>query len=328
MLVFPRTLAEATAATGDFRAGGTDLQDRRRLRVSGGPLVDLRDLAGLDGITWQADGSLVLGAQVTISQLASDAKIAAAYPGLAQAAAGLATPQIRSVATVAGNLLQQVRCWYYRHPTLRCLRSGGESCLAREGDHLFHVCFDRGPCVAPHPSTLATALLAYAGSVELSDGRFLAATQLFGDGSDPRQSHTLASGQLLAHIVLPPPAANERAIYLRATNRTRAEWPLVEVVARLFSDASGPQAAVVVGGVAPIPLRLPNVEQALRGPLQPAELEAAAQRATDGAKALPQTEYKLELLRGLVLTALEKLVAAPTSRAAASPDRSPTHGTL
>src|SRR6202000_291503 len=101
----------------------------------------------------------------SIATIAADPRLGAAYPGLTAAAAGLATPQIRQVATLGGNLAQRSRCWYYRDPHIACFKKGGSSCPAREGNHLYGVAFDLGPCVAPHPSTLAAALLAYDATI-------------------------------------------------------------------------------------------------------------------------------------------------------------------
>ncbi len=306
MMLFPRTLEELAGQRGTPRAGGTDLQDRRRLGLSTGPIVDLRDLTGLDAITWNPDGSVAIGARTTIAQLAADDQLKARYPGFAAAAGGLATPQIREVATLGGNLLQQVRCWYYRHPNLRCLRSGGTSCLAREGDHLFHACFDQGPCAAPHPSTMAAALLAYDATVELRDGQRLTAAELVGNGSDPTQSHSLQPGQLLTRVHLPPAVPGELGAYLRATNRTRAEWPLVEAVVRVrLAGGSFEQVAIALGGVANTPLRIQALEAALAG--QPATLKVIDDRskvAVNGAKPLPGTGYKLDLIPGVIASAL------------------------
>ena len=108
---------------------------------------------------------LRIGAYTTIAAIAADKQIAAAYPGIVAAAQGLATPQIRHLATLGGNLAQRSRCWYYRNPHIACLKKGGTDCPARDGNHLYGVAFDLGPCVAPHPSTMAAALLAYDATI-------------------------------------------------------------------------------------------------------------------------------------------------------------------
>src|SRR5487761_968603 len=155
----------ADAGSAEFRAAGTDLSERRRSGISRGPLIDLVPSPDMPGLDWTEDGAVRIGALTTIAAIASDSRIASGYPGLAAAAAGLATPQIRHLATLGGNLAQRSRCWYFRNPQTGCLKKGGSTCPARHGNHLYGVAFDLGPCVAPHPSTMATALLAYDASV-------------------------------------------------------------------------------------------------------------------------------------------------------------------
>lgn len=313
MIVFPTRLADATGHEGEIRAGATDLQERRRLGLAGGALVDLRDVTEARDIAAAGDG-LRIGALATIAALADHAQVRAAYPALALAAGGLATPQIRAVATVAGNLLQRSRCWYFRAPESTCLKKGGAMCQARAGDHLYHACFDLGPCVAVHPSTLAMALLTYDAKVGIVGGAPRSIGELLGDGSDPRRENRLAPGEVIESVLLPAPAAGERGAYVRAIARARAEWPLVEVGARLgVHDGKIAWAAVAAGGVAPVPLRLGAVEAALVGRAAAIEgLADAAAAATDGAKPLPMTGYKLELLQGAVLEAIERALAGET----------------
>jgi xanthine dehydrogenase YagS FAD-binding subunit len=312
MIAFPRTPEEAVAASGEFRAGGTDVQERLRSGVSRGPIIDLRELAGLDVVQWGQKGAATIGALVPIAVLAADGRVRRSYPGLTAAAGRLATPQIREVGTVGGNLLQRNRCWYYRHPATSCFKKGGDSCPARPGNHLHGVCFDLGPCVAPHPSTLGMALVAYEGVVNCHGGAPRSVAALFGDGSDPRNDHQLAPGELVTSISLPHPRPGERAAYFRVMSRADAEWPLVEVVARL-APAGGviDFARVAVGGVAPVPLRLPQVEELLVGQRATGQtLRRAAAASTRHADPLPMTGYKVELLAGAVLTTLERAMAS------------------
>lgn len=316
-LELPTSLDAALGRSGEPRAGGTDLTERRKLHLSRGTVVDLRDVPGLDAITWR-EGQLHLGALVTLAAVAEHPDVRARYPAVAATAAAVATPQIRARATVGGNLLQHVRCWYYRRPGADCLKSGGSGCPARAGDHLFHACFDLGPCVAPHPSSLATALLAHDVRVEVAGDREHTLASLYGDASDARRQHMLPPGALLTGVGLGAPLAAEQAAYVRATSRARAEWPLVEVVARLVVAGDQLQTArVTVGGVANLPLRLSAVEALLVGkPAKPETLAAAAAVAADGARPLAGTAYKLDLLRGAVLDALEHALAQPPTQAA------------
>jgi xanthine dehydrogenase YagS FAD-binding subunit len=304
----PSTLEEARQAAGEYRAGGTDLQQRLRSGVSSGPPVDLGLLPGLDRVEWDERGAARIGALVPIATIAGDSRLAAAYPGLAGAAAALATPQIRAAGTLGGNLLQGNRCWYYRHPDISCLKKGGEDCPARTGNHLLGVCFDLGPCVAPQPSTLGMALLAYEAQVEVAGGASRPVAALYGDGSDGRHDHQLGEHEILTAIHMPPPLEGERAAYFRATSRALAEWPLVEAVVRLaVADGTIESARLAVGGVAPIPLRLQLVEEALTGKrASPEVLEHAASLAADGASPLPMTHYKVHLLPHTVREALNR----------------------
>jgi xanthine dehydrogenase YagS FAD-binding subunit len=305
------TAAAMTAATpaAEFRAGGTDLSERRRSGVSRGPLVDLTASPDMSGIAWGADCAARIGAFTTIATIASDSQIAAVYPGLAASAQGLATPQIRQLATLGGNLAQRSRCWYFRNPQIACLKKGGTDCPARAGNHLYGVAFDLGPCVAPHPSTMAMALLAYDATITTDQRSGLTIRDVLGDGSNGTADHALAPGEMIRSIELPPPLTAERALYKRAISRTHAEWPLVEVCARaVVRNGKFEVVRCAAGGIAPVPLRLSALEAALQGKAaDAANISNAACLATEGAKPLPMTGYKLDLLRGLVQDLLERL---------------------
>ena len=299
-------VADARAA--EFRASGTDLSERRRSGVSRGPLIDIPPSPEMTGIAWDARGAARIGALTPIAAVAADERLAAAYPGIAAAAQGLATPQIRRVATLGGNLAQRSRCWYFRNPRIDCLKKGGATCPAREGNHLYGVAFDLGPCVAPHPSTMAAALMTYDATVRTSQRPALAIEQLLGDGSDGTADNALHPGEMIEAIILPPPTPGERAAYRRAIGRAMAEWPLAEVAARVVVEAGAFRfVRLTAGGVAPVPVRLTAAEAAAKGaPATSATIAAAARAAIEGAKPLPMTAYKLDLLRGLVRDCLER----------------------
>jgi xanthine dehydrogenase YagS FAD-binding subunit len=296
-------------AAAEFRAAGTDLSERRRSGVSRGPLIDIT--SGERGISWGEDGAATLGALTTIAAIAADTRLGAAYPGIAASAQGLATPQVRHLATLGGNLAQRSRCWYFRNPHIDCLKKSGSTCPARSGNHLYGVAFDLGPCVAPHPSTMASALLAYDARITTDRRDGLTIAELLGDGSNGRADHALPLGEMITKIVLPAPLAGERGAYKRAISRTYAEWPLVEVCARVgIADGKFQLVRLAAGGIAPVPLRLTTCERMLQGkPANAAVIAAAAKQATSGAKPLPMTTYKLDLLEGLVRDLLERLVA-------------------
>jgi xanthine dehydrogenase YagS FAD-binding subunit len=307
------TSAAMSVATpiAEFRAAGTDLSERRRSGVSKGPLIDIAAAPDLTSMHWGADGTLRIGASTTIAAIAADTAIAAAYPGIAAAALGLATPQIRHLATLGGNLAQRSRCWYFRNPHIACLKKGGTDCPARSGNHLYGVAFDLGPCVAPHPSTMAAALLAYDASIITNQRDRLTIGEAFGDGSNGAADNALSPGEMIRGIELPSVLPNERARYKRAISRSYAEWPLVEVCARaVIRDGAFQFVRLTAGGIAPVPLRLIASEAVLQGkPASAATIATAARQATMGAKPLPMTGYKLDLLEGVVRDLLEQVAA-------------------
>lgn len=305
------SVTSAAISPAEFRAAGTDLSERRRSGVSHGPLIDLVRPTGASEIAWDENGAARISAFTTIGTLAANAKLAAAYPGLAAAAAGLATPQIRHMATLGGNLAQRSRCWYFRDPHIACLKKGGDACPARDGNHLYGVAFDLGPCVAPHPSTMAAALLAYDATVTTNQRQHLGIAALLGNGSNGHADNLLAPSEIIESIDLDVPAADERALYRRAISRSHAEWPLVEVVVRaVIADGTFRLARVTAGGIAPVPLRLEAAEAVLQGAAtNAATIDKAVAQSTVGAKPLPMTGYKLDLLRGLMRDLLERIVA-------------------
>ncbi|MFE2125747.1 FAD binding domain-containing protein [Streptomyces amritsarensis] len=307
-------LADAVRARGgELRAGGTDTGARQRSGVSAGPFTDLHGAAGLHGTAALPEGGLRIGALTTLAELAADPQVRAGWPALAASAGTAATPQIRAAGTLGGNLLQRNRCWYFRNPHVSCLQKGGAGCPAREGDHHFGVVGGAGRCIIPHPSTLAMALLTYDARVEVHDEEPRSVADLYGDGDLlHRADHLLPPYRILTAVRLPAPLPGERAACHRATSRAHAEWPLVEATARLaFDGATVTHAAVAAGGVARVPLRLPEVEAALIGrEATPEALAAAAATVLARCRPLPQTGYKTTLFRDTVLEVLEQAAGA------------------
>lgn len=309
MLYKAKNLEEAYKLKGEFRAGATDFSARYKLGMRPNDIVDISELEDLTKISWNEDGSVYIGALVKIETLANDEKIKNHYPALAQAAGGLATPQIRAMATVGGNLLQRTRCWYYRHPQFKCFKKGGNTCPARTGNHQFGVCFDLGPCVYPHPSTLGMAFLCYEASVAIFQNFPITIEQLYGLGANPNSDHKLGQGDLLTHIILPKAIDNERGLYTRTISRFEAEWPLVEMATRMVTKNNLVHSLkIALGGVANVPIRALRAENALIGKAMTYQnIEHAAERAISEAKPLPMTGYKVDLVYGTVLDNLLKI---------------------
>ena len=319
----PSSLDEATGAEGTMRAGGTDLEALRRLGlVDDGATVDLDGIAALRGIDRDGAGWRI-GAMERVSAVATHSDLGTAYPGLVATAGSLANPHIRQVATVGGSLLQRTRCPYFRHRDVTCVKSGATGCPAREGDHHHGVVFDRGPCIAPHPSSIGMALLAHDAQVTVHNRADRSIDALYGDGSDPTRDHQLEAGGILTGVRLGTPVPGERAAYWRTNSRFYAEWPLVEALARVVvEDGVVSFARVAVGGVAPVPLNLAHVSEAIEGTSgDGVAIEHAASCSADAAEPLPGTVYKVELLRRTVYHVLEAAITATAHTETATHER-------
>jgi len=314
-----RVLAQPEARL--YRAGGVDLLDRMKEGLEApAELVELASLQGQLGQQLRAlnpttTGGWELGALVTLAQLAEHAELDAGHAALRQAAASAATPGIRNLATLGGNLLQRPRCWYFRSADLSCLKKGGSTCLAITGEHKYHAILGGGPSFIVHPSTLASALLALDARVEISgeSTRTIPIAELFvGPRTDPTREHSLAPGELLVRVLLPA-SPSSRSSYAVAKEKQSHDWPLAEAVVNLSLEAGVIKAArVVLGHVAPVPWRSPEAEAALVGHKPDAALFArAAAAALAPARPLKHNAYKIPLARGLLREALHRAADLP-----------------
>jgi xanthine dehydrogenase YagS FAD-binding subunit len=293
-------------------AGGTDLLTLMKADiVTPRQLIDIKRADSLSGSIEETSDGLTLGALTTLAEIETHPLIAERYPALAEAAAIAATPQLRHMATIGGNLLQRPRCWYYRSRHFHCWLKGGDTCHARDGENREHALFSDSPCIAVHPSDLATALVALDASVRLRDAsgeRTVLLTDFFAQPTDDRRTETtLRSDELILSVQLP--ATDMTSTYLKAMDRKVWAFALVGVAAALCLDGDQiVDARLVLGGVAPIPWRVLDAEQALTGsPPTAATFEGAADLALSGAHALEHNEYKLPLARALVRRALEAI---------------------
>lgn len=310
----PQSLDDAVALQiGDqdaqFLAGGTDLLTLLKADLlEPSQLVDIKRLAELDAAVTLNGETLRIGALATLSDLEFDPLVAAHAPALAEAAALAASPQLRNMATIGGNLLQRPRCWYYRDPEIACWLKGGADCPARDGENQLHAVFDVSPCVAVHPSDPAAALLAHDAEVAVR-GPQGSRTQSLADLFAPptaewRRETTLVPGEIITALLVP--AAGGRSTYLKAMDRQTWAFALVGAAVRV-RQAGGPisEARVVLSGVANTPRRAPAAEAVLVGQVpDDALLDAAADAALAGAQPLAKNGYKLQLARALVRRAL------------------------
>jgi xanthine dehydrogenase YagS FAD-binding subunit len=325
----PRTVQEAIALLQPDEpestrplAGGTDLLTLMKADIAApARLVNLKRLQGLPaGIEESSGGGLTLGALVTLAELEGHALVAQRYTALAEAVALAATPQLRNMATLGGNLLQRPRCWYFRQARFPCWLKGGETCHARDGENELHALFGGGPCHAVHPSDLAAALLALDAEVRLIGTKGTRTLQLgdfFALPEAGRRCETvIGTDELLLSVLLPAPAAGACSTYLKAMDRKSWAFALVGVAAALRVEHGRITGArLVLSGVAPIPWRVAAAEQALQGEkLNDALIARAASVAFEDAKPLEQNGYKRRLGEALVRRALQRLASSELLR--------------
>lgn len=288
-----------------FASGGTDLlQLVKDHIVSPDVIVNLKTIPNLNQITRSSSG-LSIGGQVTLAELSRHDLVRRDYAVLAHAAESVATPQIRNVGTLAGNIAQRPWCWYYRNG-FSCYKNGGNQCFSFAGENQFHAIFGGGPSYIVHPSDTAPALVALGATFRIvgpSGERRVPAAEFF---VLPRQNaaneNVLGEHEVLASIDLPAPKAGSRGHYFKVTDREAWTHAVVSAAVVLEMDGQTCRSAqVVLGGVAPIPWRVPAVEQMLVGQTITEDLAArAAETAVSGARALSKNAYKIPMTKGVV----------------------------
>lgn len=292
-------------------AGGTDLLGELKARLrSPKRLVNLKTLSKLREISYSPRAGLKLGALVTLAEIERHPVIRERFSVLAQAASSAATPQLRNMGTVGGNLCQKPRCWYYRHKLFECWLKGGEKCFAEDGENKYHAILGANRCHAVHPSDLAPALIALDATIRVVgpdiDGE-IALEELYTKPTESRRQMTiLGPGELITEIRVPTPKSGARGVYLKAIERQSWSFALVSVAAQMsFEGERIADARLVLGGVAAIPWRAKDSEKILIGQKFSEELaERAAEATVAGAQPLRENAYKVPLAQGLVKRAL------------------------
>jgi xanthine dehydrogenase YagS FAD-binding subunit len=314
----PRTLDELAALLAETQettalmAGGTDLIDELKSGVStAGLVIDLQKVAGLNGIGAEKDG-LRIGAMTRVVDLAEDAAVARDYPSLKQAALSLATPQLRNVGTVGGNLCQRPRCWYYRDPQVVCRKKGGHNCFAFQGRNKYHGIFGGSGCFIVFPSDLAPALISLGAKVTVGSAKgdkVVPLEQFYAlPDIDILRETVLEKGQFLKSVWVPAPKPGQRSAYVKLKERGTWDFALVSTaVSGVVKDGVFAEISIVMGGVAPVPWRLKKAEDILRGKkAAEALVRQAADEALKDAAPLRENGYKADL----VYAALKEAVLA------------------
>jgi xanthine dehydrogenase YagS FAD-binding subunit len=306
------SLAKDFRGQARFIAGGTDLLGILKdeiLPQYPKAVINIKTIPGLDEMTNQEDGGMTIGALTKLAHIVDSSLIRDRYPALAEAAHAVATPEIRNMGTIGGNLCQDTRCWYYRYPhriggRIQCFRKGKGPCLALKGDNRYHSIAGGKGCMAVCPSDTAIALVAL-------DAR-LRIVGLQGEREIPVMDFYTNTGtvlepdEILTDILIPPIPANTRQVFLKFTLRKPIDFAVVSVAAMItLQDGHCTDARIALGAVAPTPLRAFQAEDVLKGrPLENKTIEEAAEQAVKGFKPLTKNAYKIEITQTLIKRAL------------------------
>ena len=303
-----KTLAEAKTALAGGKAevisGGTDLIGRLKdnvLPAYPSTLINIKTIVPtLDFIKEEA-GMLKIGATTRLADIAANPVVNQKYTALAQAALRVATPHVRDMGTIGGNLAQLHRCWYFRKPENRfnCFRKGGTTCFAMTGDNRYHSIFGAsGMCIAVHPSDIAPALIALNAKV-VTSARTVDAENFF-EVKKPGNT-ILNPGEIITEIRIPAPPAGAKSAFLKFAIRKSIDFPIVNCAVMVGGGAP----RIALNAVAPKPYRATKAEAAIAGkPINEANAEAAGTAAVEDAKPFPATKYKVQIAKTLVKRAL------------------------
>jgi xanthine dehydrogenase YagS FAD-binding subunit len=312
-----RSIAEAISILRDHggkarvMAGGTDLLGVLKdeiLPQYPAALVNIKTIEGLDYVKEDNEG-LSIGALAKLSVIAGSPSVRTRYPALARAAESVASPEIRSMATLGGNLCQDVRCWYYRYPhhmggRLLCRRKGRGPCPAIKGDNRYHAIMAGKSCFAVCPSDTATALSALNAEIEIvgsKGSRWVPVGGFF-----TALGNCLGPNDVVTGVKVPLPPNGARQSFLKFTLRRPVDFAVASVASLItVDDGVCTGARIVLGAVAPMPLRAEESEHAILGkPLDEASAEEAARASVSGARALSRNAYKIDIVKALVKRAV------------------------
>ena len=307
--VLPESIEQAQRAALEkgavIKAGGIDLLDLMKGDVlQPQKLINLLTVKGptLREIRRQDDG-LHIGALVTLADLAA---FTDAPDVLTHASGSAATPQIRNVATVGGNIAQRPRCWYFRSATFPCARKGGNTCYSQKGENKYHALFDNGDCAVVHASSLAGPLVALDATVVTTQRRIPIEKFFVPTTVDITKEHILTDGEIITEIFVPAATRTWKSAFREAGERDSSDWSLVNAAVTMeMNGATVKSARVVLGAVAAVPYRVLAAEAALAGkPITEANALKAAEAAFAKAHPMQENGYKVPLGKAILKRAI------------------------
>lgn len=312
-----KTVREACALLGKHKgkarmiAGGTDLLGILKDKILPSypeVIINIKAIPKLGDMKEDQHG-LRIGALTTLSEIAKSPLIKEKYKVIAEAADAVGSPQIRNVATLAGNLCQDVRCWYYRYPhhiggRILCLRKGSGRCLALSGDNRYHAILEGKRCFAVCPSDTAVALTSLDAKISIAGirkSRIVPVRNFF-----TTLGNVLKLGEMITEIQVPRPLMKTKQTFLKLTLRKPIDFAVVSVASVLYlEDGICAGANIAIGAVAPVPIQAARAEQIIKGrAITPDAAAKAAEAAVAGAKPLSMNAYKVEMTKTLVKRAI------------------------
>ena len=289
----------------EILAGGTDLLALLKDDIlTPSQLVNIKKVGDLDSLTIDANKGLQAGCLVTLDELARDKRVAQLYPALAMALNDAASPQIRNMATLGGNLCQRPRCWYFRNGYgLLALDTNGKS-LVLKGDNRYHAILgNTGPAYFVSPSTIAPVLVALGANIDIAGpkgSRSISLGDFYRIPLKPgEREHDLASNEMVVRLKVPPPAARLSTAYYEVRQKHGFDWPVATATVSFQKKGNNVTAAsVVLGHVAPVPWRSKEAEAALIGKVIDDQVASdASNAALQPARNLGQNGYKIQVAR-------------------------------
>jgi xanthine dehydrogenase YagS FAD-binding subunit len=284
------------------KAGGIDLLDRMKEGLeTPNKLVNIRNISSLRGIKETHEG-LHIGPLTTLTEISEHPLIQSQYTMFADSCGNAATPHIRNMATLGGNLLQENRCWYFRSKDYQCLRKGKEICFAFGGLNQYHSIMDYGGCPAVAPSSAAVGLLGMNAKVELTSAkrgkRVVGIKELYVlPDANPTKFNVVEPDELLTAVMIPKPAAGTRSAYQKYGEKQSFDWAIADAGVLLEMDGDTCRRAVVtMGAASPIVRRSPQAEAVLTGkPITEETARAAGKASMEGAQPLSMNAYKVQM---------------------------------
>jgi len=284
------------------KAGGVDLLERMKNgTIQPAKLVNIRNISALRGIH-ETESGLTIGALTTLAEISEHSSVRGRHQILADACGHAATPHIRNMATLGGNLLQPVQCWYYRSADFQCIRKGKEFCFAFGGLNQYHAIMDYGTCPSVAPSSSAVALLALNASIELTSSKSGKRTVALKDfyvqpDANPTKFTVIEPDELLTAVTIPKPAAGTRSAYQKYGEKESFDWAVADAGVVLEMDGNICRRAVItMGAASPVVRRSAEAEAALTGkPITEETARAAGKAAMANVQPLSMNGYKVEM---------------------------------